>query len=82
MSDSASLLSLILLQAYISDIKVLSKASYQSADVTVILVASSADPDLFKELHRGKRYVEQCLLQPSIADRIHVAVSSQSVSEH
>lgn len=66
------------LQAYISDIKILSKASYQSVDVTVILVASSADPDLFKELHRGKRYLEQCLVQPSIADRIHVAASSQN----
>jgi hypothetical protein len=46
-------------QAYISHLRLSLPKTQLTADVTVILMASSADPELFRELHRGRKYLEQ-----------------------
>eukprot|EP01034_Spumella_vulgaris_P025311 gene25311-31754_t len=65
------------LQAYISHLRLSLPKTQHTTDVTVILMASNADPELFRELHRGRKYLEQCLIQPSVMERIFQAVGNQ-----
>lgn len=57
-------------QAYVCTFALSSTKSANSGEITLILVAAAAEPELFKELHRGRRYIEQVLL----AKRLHAVI--------
>lgn len=57
-------LSFLFRQAYISSFSLYpdggdGTANYRNGELTLILMASSADPAVFKELLRGKKYLSQ-----------------------
>lgn len=73
MRSSALHKSCLTLQAYISSFSLYPEVPESGADrnseLTLILMASSADPAVFKELLRGKKYIAQVIQLTSIALR-------------
>ncbi|KAJ1442903.1 trafficking protein Mon1-domain-containing protein [Ochromonadaceae sp. CCMP2298] len=75
------------LQAYVSNVLVESSVAGggeagvgagDATELTLIFVAASADPDVFKELLRGKAFLAKVFLQPALSSRLLHALSSEN----
>jgi hypothetical protein len=78
-------------QAYVSNVLVESSAAAGcgetgvgagagATELTLIFIAASADPDVFKELMRGKAFLAKVFQQPALSSRLLHALSSENAS--
>ncbi len=58
---------MFLVKAFISNIPL---NNTKNERLTVILIASSADPDVFKELLKAKKVLQDIFLQPELSSRL------------
>ena len=67
------------LQAYICNIKLRSSImqSAKQMSVSLVLIATSAESEVFESLHMGRQGFEESILQQDIPQRLLIAVESQ-----
>ena len=72
------------LQAYVSSLnfsggseRAKEKGTETESKFTLVLVAASADPDVFRSLHKNRLYFEKSLSEASISDELLLSLSTQ-----
>jgi len=68
------------LQAYVCNLRIHSMEEHRHIDLSLVLIAASADANMFKDLHRGREGLEQALLAPRMAPRLLSALDNQTTS--
>ena len=70
------------LQAYVCDLRVNSQVIEENRhiDLSLVLISSSSDASMFKELHAGREALEQALVAPSVAPRLLATLDQQSTA--
>lgn len=64
-------------QAYICNIHLLGGTVSRNLDISLILISTSADPEMFNALHLGRQQFENKIQQSDIPDRLIIAFESQ-----
>jgi hypothetical protein len=65
------------LQAYVSSLQVSVSEKAAESGFSLVLVAASGDPDVFRRLHKNRLYFEKTILEPSIAEGLLISSSMQ-----
>lgn len=69
------------LQAYVCDLRVHSMVEEnRHIDFSLVLISSSSDASMFKELHAGREALEQALVAPSMAPRLLATQDQQATA--
>jgi vacuolar fusion protein MON1 len=65
------------MQAYVCNLRLQSASASKHMDVSLVLISTSADPEMFNALHEGRHGLERDLILNDIPDRLMIALESQ-----
>ena len=65
------------MQAYICNLRLQSGTASKHMDISLVLISTSAEPEMFNALHAGRQRLEADLMLSDIPDRLMIALESQ-----